>query len=169
MTNPRLLASLLSSASYLLFRTLPVGRRKFSRLSLTQPVGSTKLYDHGRPGLFIRALFTRRVTAMWTTSPLVGVKDHTRSNYGNPVHATPSNFRCSIGGITPMFNDPEQDGVNGNELVYQENIEFDIAPYKPFVFNGQPCEIPPSFEYCSTSSSSVAASHSCCMPGRLIA
>ena len=24
-----------------------------------------------------------------------------------------------------MWNDPEQDGVNGNERVYQENTEFD--------------------------------------------
>jgi hypothetical protein len=38
-----------------------------------------------------------------------------------------------------MYNDPEQDGVNGNERVYQENVEFDISRYKPCTFNGQPC------------------------------
>ena len=66
------------------------------------------------------------------------VIEYTRSNYGNPVYYTE---------IHPLFywwnhimwNDPFQDGVNGNERVYQENIEFDVTRYKPCVFNGQPC------------------------------
>jgi hypothetical protein len=29
--------------------------------------------------------------------------------------------------------------VNGNERVYQENMEFDISRYKPCSFNGQLC------------------------------
>jgi hypothetical protein len=29
--------------------------------------------------------------------------------------------------------------VNGNERVYQENVEFDSSRYKPCTFNGQPC------------------------------
>ena len=38
-----------------------------------------------------------------------------------------------------MYNDPEQDGVNGNELVYKEETDFDASRYKPCLFNGQPC------------------------------
>ena len=66
------------------------------------------------------------------------VQEYARSNFGNPVYQTE---------VHPLFywwnhimwNDPEQDGVNGNEQVYQENIEFDISRYKPCTFNGQPC------------------------------
>jgi hypothetical protein len=38
-----------------------------------------------------------------------------------------------------MWNDPLLDGVNGNELVYKEETEFDTSRYKPCLFNGQPC------------------------------
>jgi hypothetical protein len=38
-----------------------------------------------------------------------------------------------------MWNDPEMDGVNGNERVYQENIDFDASRFKPCTFNGQRC------------------------------
>ncbi len=31
------------------------------------------------------------------------------------------------------------DGVNGNERVYQEDLDFDVSRYKPCVFNGQKC------------------------------
>jgi hypothetical protein len=66
------------------------------------------------------------------------VQEYARSNFGNPVYQTE---------VHPLFywwnhimwNDPEQDGVNGNERVYQENVEFDITRYKPCTFNGQPC------------------------------
>jgi hypothetical protein len=66
------------------------------------------------------------------------VQEYARSNFGNPVYQTE---------IHPLFywwnhnmwNDPEQDGVNGNERIYQENIEFDVSRYKPCTFNGQPC------------------------------
>ena len=66
------------------------------------------------------------------------VQDAARSNFGNPVYHTE---------VHPLFywwnhimwNDPEQDGVNGNERVYQENVEFDVTRYKPCTFNGQPC------------------------------
>ncbi|HKY71106.1 MAG TPA: hypothetical protein VJL88_04250 [Nitrospira sp.] len=66
------------------------------------------------------------------------VQEYARSNFGNPVYQTE---------IHPLFywwnhnmwNDPEQDGVNGNERIYQENVEFDISRYKPCTFNGQPC------------------------------
>ncbi|MGC3972858.1 MAG: hypothetical protein QM771_00540 [Nitrospira sp.] len=66
------------------------------------------------------------------------VQEYTRSNYGNPVYYT-EQYPLFYWWNHTMFNDPDQDGVNGNERVYQEDIEFDIARYKPCVFNGQPC------------------------------
>ena len=66
------------------------------------------------------------------------VQEYTRSNYGNPVYYT-EQYPLFYWWDHTMFNDPDQDGVNGNERVYQENIEFDIARYKPCLFNGQPC------------------------------
>ncbi|HET8721863.1 MAG TPA: hypothetical protein VFM24_07535, partial [Nitrospira sp.] len=49
------------------------------------------------------------------------VQEYARSNFGNPVYQTE---------MHPLFywwnhimwNDPEQDGVNGNERIYQENV-----------------------------------------------
>lgn len=35
-----------------------------------------------------------------------------------------------------MWNNPDQDGVNGNEKDYQENTELDISRYKLCFFNG---------------------------------
>ena len=66
------------------------------------------------------------------------VREYARSNYGNPVYQTEAHPLFYWWNHT-MYNDPEQDGVNGNERVYQENIEFDILRYKPCTFNGQPC------------------------------
>lgn len=66
------------------------------------------------------------------------VQDYSRSNYGNPVYNTES-FPLFYWWNHTMWNDPEQDGVNGNERVYQENVEFDRSRYKPCLFNGQAC------------------------------
>ena len=66
------------------------------------------------------------------------VERHIRSNYGNPVYYLPEHPIFYWWNHT-MFNDPQLDGVNGNELVYQEETEFDVSRYKPCVFNGQPC------------------------------
>ena len=66
------------------------------------------------------------------------VQEYARSNFGNPVYQTEA-FPLFYWWNHIMWNDPEQDGVNGNERVYQENIEFDISRYKPCAFNGQPC------------------------------
>ncbi|HEX9742056.1 MAG TPA: hypothetical protein VGA17_04630 [Nitrospiraceae bacterium] len=66
------------------------------------------------------------------------VMDHTRSTYGNPVYYTAPNPLFYWWNHT-MWNDPTMDGVNGNEQVYQENIEFDVSRYKSCTFNGQPC------------------------------
>lgn len=66
------------------------------------------------------------------------VEEHVRSSYGNPVYYTQP-YPLFYWWNHTMWNDPEQDGVNGNEKVYQENIDFDVTRYKPCVFNGQPC------------------------------
>lgn len=66
------------------------------------------------------------------------VQEYGRSNYGNPVYQTEAQPLFYWWNHT-MWNDPEQDGVNGNERVYQEGVEFDISRYKPCLFNGQPC------------------------------
>ena len=66
------------------------------------------------------------------------VMDHTRSNYGNPVYYTEANPLFYWWNHT-MWNDPTMDGVNGNEQVYQENVDFDVTRYKACTFNGQPC------------------------------
>lgn len=66
------------------------------------------------------------------------VMEHARSAYGNPVYYTEPNPLFYWWNHT-MWNDPQMDGVNGNERVYQENIDFDLSRYKPCTFNGQAC------------------------------
>ncbi len=66
------------------------------------------------------------------------VQEHARSHYGNPVYYT-EKFPLFYWWNHTMWNDPEEDGVNGNEKVYQENVDFDRTRYKPCLFNGQPC------------------------------
>ncbi len=66
------------------------------------------------------------------------VQKHTRSNYGNPDYYTEP-FPLFYWWNHTLWNDPMEDGVNGNERVYQENTEFDVTRFKPCVFNGQPC------------------------------
>ncbi len=66
------------------------------------------------------------------------VWDHQRSVYGNPVYYFET-FPLFYWWNHTMWNDPEQDGVNGNERLYAENTEFDPSRYKPCLFNGQPC------------------------------
>ncbi len=66
------------------------------------------------------------------------VQEHMRSHYGNPVYYTEP-FPLFYWWNHTLWNDPMEDGVNGNERVYQENTEFDVTRFKPCVFNGQPC------------------------------
>jgi hypothetical protein len=66
------------------------------------------------------------------------VLEYARSTHGNPVYHTEA-YPLFYWWNHTMWNDPEQDGVNGNEGVYQENVDFDISRYKPCTFNGQPC------------------------------
>lgn len=66
------------------------------------------------------------------------VQGHIRSSYGNPVYYLPE-YPIFYWWNHILWNDPLLDGVNGNELVYQEDIDFDMSRYKPCLFNGQPC------------------------------
>ena len=66
------------------------------------------------------------------------VEGHIRSSYGNPVYYLPE-YPIFYWWNHTMWNDPQLDGVNGNELVYKEETDFDVSRYKPCVFNGQPC------------------------------
>ncbi|GJL56075.1 MAG: hypothetical protein NPIRA02_32070 [Nitrospirales bacterium] len=66
------------------------------------------------------------------------VLDNQRSVYGNPVYYLEP-YPQFYWWNHAMWNDPERDGVNGNETVYAENTEFDTSRYKPCLFNGQPC------------------------------
>ena len=66
------------------------------------------------------------------------VEHHARSNYGNPVYYT-EDYPLFYWWNHTMWNDPERDGVNGNEKVYQEDIDFDPTRFKPCLFNGQLC------------------------------
>ena len=95
-----------------------------------------ELYDH-EARLFLM-LFSLKGNGKidYVTGRLV--QEYARSNFGNPVYQTEV-YPLFYWWNHTMWNDPEQDGVNGNERVYQENIEFDISRYKPCSFNGQPC------------------------------
>ncbi len=66
------------------------------------------------------------------------VKAHMRSAYGNPVYDVEP-YPLFYWWDNTLWNDPQRDGVNGNEQVYQENIGFDKKRYKPCLFNGQSC------------------------------
>jgi len=105
----------------------------------TEPDISTRideLYDHeARLFLMLYSLHGNGKVD-YVTGRLV--QEYARSNYGNPVYQTEA-FPLFYWWNHTMWNDPEQDGVNGNERVYQENVEFDTSRYKPCTFNGQPC------------------------------
>ena len=66
------------------------------------------------------------------------VLENQRSHFGNPVYLTEP-YPLFYWWNHQMWNDPEMDGVNGNERIYLENVEFDISRYKPCTFNGQSC------------------------------
>ncbi len=135
MTNLRVAASLLLAVLLFIPATsawsqdpLPIEPDLNSRLD--------ELYDH-EARLFIMLYSLHGDGKVdYITGRLV--QEYTRSNYGNPVYYT-EQYPLFYWWDHTMFNDPDQDGVNGNERVYQENIEFDIARYKPCLFNGQPC------------------------------
>ncbi|MGH7256461.1 MAG: hypothetical protein ACREI3_11865 [Nitrospirales bacterium] len=93
-------------------------------------------YDHeGRMFLF---LFSLKGDGKVDYVTARMVQNHARSHYGNPVYYTEP-YPLFYWWNNTMYNDPLMDGVNGNERVYQEGIQFDSSRYKPCVFNGQPC------------------------------
>lgn len=95
-----------------------------------------ELYDHeARLFILLYSLAGNGQVDYITGRPVL---EYSRSNYGNPVYYTDQHPLFYWWNHT-MWNDPEMDGVNGNERVYQEQVEFDISRYKPCLFNGQPC------------------------------
>ena len=135
MTNLRVAASLLLIVLLLLPATSAWSQ---DPLPIEPDLNSSldELYDH-ESRLFIM-LYSLHGDGKVDYITGRSVQEYTRSNYGNPVYYTEP-YPLFYWWDHTMFNDPDQDGVNGNERVYQENIEFDIARYKPCVFNGQPC------------------------------
>lgn len=95
-----------------------------------------ELYDHEARLFLILYSLQGNGVVDYVTGRLV--EEYTRSNYGNPVYYTES-YPLFYWWNHTMWNDPQRDGVNGNELVYQENVDFDVTRYKPCLFNGQPC------------------------------
>ena len=95
-----------------------------------------EIYDH--ESRMVMFLYSLKGTD--TVDYVVGRKvwEHQRSVYGNPVYYLES-YPLFYWWNHTMYNDPEQDGVNGNELVYKEETDFDASRYKPCSFNGQPC------------------------------
>jgi hypothetical protein len=124
----------------LLLTVLPPAQAGRSHESLpVEPDFNTRideLYDHEARLFLILYSLQGNGVVDYVTGRLV--EEYTRSNYGNPVYYTES-YPLFYWWNHTMWNDPQRDGVNGNELVYQENIDFDVTRYKPCLFNGQPC------------------------------
>jgi len=105
----------------------------------TEPDEETRLeeiYDHELQMI----IFVYSLKGTDEVDYVVGRKvlEHQRSMFGNPVYYHEA-YPLFYWWNHTMYNDPEQDGVNGNELVYQEEVDFDTTRYKPCLFNGQPC------------------------------
>ena len=95
-----------------------------------------EIYDHESQ----MVIFVYSLKGTDEVDYVVGRKvwEHQRSMYGNPVYYHEA-YPLFYWWNHTMYNDPEQDGVNGNELVYQEEVDFDPSRYKPCLFNGQLC------------------------------
>ena len=105
----------------------------------TEPDEETRLeeiYDHESQMI----IFVYSLKGTDEVDYVVGRKvlEHQRSVFGNPVYYHEA-YPLFYWWNHTMYNDPEQDGVNGNELVYQKEVDFDTSRYKPCLFNGQPC------------------------------
>ncbi|ALA58724.1 hypothetical protein NITMOv2_2309 [Nitrospira moscoviensis] len=136
-TTLSLRLSILLSVLIVLASPHPAGWTK--DLLPAEPDVSTRvdeLYDHEARLFLILYSLEGNGKVDYVTGRLV--QEYARSNYGNPVYQTEAQPLFYWWNHT-MWNDPEQDGVNGNERVYQEGVEFDISRYKPCLFNGQPC------------------------------
>ncbi len=136
MTHPVRIAALVFS---LLAGLLPPGPNLAQSFLPGEPDEETRIeeiYDHETR----MVLFLYSLKGTEDADYVVGrtVREHQQSVYGNPVYYFEP-YPLFYWWNHTMWNDPEQDGVNGNELVYQENVEFDASRYKPCLFNGQPC------------------------------
>ena len=120
--------ALLNSTANWAYERLPAEPDENSRVD--------ELYDHESRMFLMLYSLKGNGEVDYVTGRMV--QEHARSNYGNPVYYT-EKFPLFYWWNHTMWNDPEQDGVNGNEKVYQENVDFDRSRYKPCVFNGQPC------------------------------
>ncbi|WP_447980440.1 hypothetical protein [Candidatus Nitrospira bockiana] len=111
-----------------------------SRESLpTEPDENTRVdeqYDHEARMFYMLFSLKGDGEVDYVTARMV--QDYSRSVYGNPVYYT-ERYPLFYWWNHTMWNDPEMDGVNGNERVYQENIDFDVTRFKPCLFNGQRC------------------------------
>lgn len=119
---------MLAPAAIVARETLPVEPDENTRVD--------ELYDHEARLFLMLYSLKGNGEVDYITGRLV--EENARSHYGNPVYFTEPHPLFYWWNHT-MFNDPERDGVNGNEKVYQENIDFDQSRFKPCVFNGQPC------------------------------
>ena len=133
------LAPILSALIWSVILILPSSPAWTKDILPVEPDISTRIeehYDH-EARLFLM-LFSLKGNGQvdYVTGRLV--QEYTRSNYGNPVYQTEA-YPLFYWWNHTMWNDPEQDGVNGNEKVYQEQVDFDISRYKPCTFNGQAC------------------------------
>ena len=120
--------ALLNSTANWAYERLPAEPDENSRVD--------ELYDHESRMFLMLYSLKGNGEVDYVTGRMV--QEHARSNYGNPVYYT-EKFPLFYWWNHTMWNDPEQDGVNGNEKVYQENVDFDRSRYKPCIFNGQPC------------------------------
>ncbi len=133
------LVPILSALFWSVILILPSGPAWTKDILPVEPDISTRIeehYDH-EARLFLM-LFSLKGNGQvdYVTGRLV--QEYARSNYGNPVYQTEA-YPLFYWWNHTMWNDPEQDGVNGNEKVYQEQVDFDISRYKPCTFNGQAC------------------------------
>ena len=103
-----------------------------------------ELYDH-EARLFHHAVFVKGngridyITGRWFRSTQEAIWQPCVPNGNQPLFYWWNHT---------MWNDPEQDGVNGNERIYQEDIEFDISRYKPCPSTDSPVSrlLPSRFE-----------------------
>lgn len=133
------LASILSALIWLAIVFLPTRTAWAKDILPVEPEIGTRIdehYDH-ESRLFLM-LFSLKGDGKVDYVTGRSVQEYGRSNYGNPVYQTEA-YPLFYWWNHTMYNDPEQDGVNGNEKVYQEQVDFDISRYKPCTFNGQAC------------------------------
>ena len=118
--------------------TAPTGSQAASSLPVEPDVSThvDELYDSESR----RYLFLYSLKGDGTVDYITGrfVREHARREYGNPVYDT-ERFPIFYWWNHTLWADRDQDGVNGNETVYKENVDFDRSRYKPCLFNGQLC------------------------------